>query len=93
MPQKKKVWVTTVDNPFDPFTQFDRWYRFDENSGYHTCSRLAILGRPSNDLTDEELEDCIDTAIAKLINWYDPYEVYTLAIEGQTQPFGLPDPY
>ncbi len=86
---KAQVWVTTVDNPFDPFTQWDQWYRFDERSGYHTCEHLAWLAQPSNNLSDAEYEDCIDFAIQTLISWYDPNEVYVLAIEGQTQAFGM----
>lgn len=89
MSKKKQVWITTVDNPFDPFTQWDQWYRYDENSGYHTCSRVALLARGSNQLSDAENDDCIDFAIQKLIEWYEPFEVYTLAIEGQTKPFGI----
>ena len=39
--------LTTIDNPFDPFTQFDDWLRFDEEKGYHTCQFLAKIARPS----------------------------------------------
>lgn len=89
MSQKKQVWVTTVDNPYDPFTQWNSWYRYDEKMGYHTCGRIARLANSSNDLTDAEIEDSIDSAIQRLIGWYEPYEVYTLAIEGQTKQLGL----
>ena len=27
------ILITTVDNPFDPFTDFDNWYRYDESKG------------------------------------------------------------
>lgn len=86
---KPQVWVTTVDNPFDPFTQWDQWYKYDERAGYHTCSILARLCRPSNDLTDVEEEDGIDAAIRTLLEWYAPYEVYRIAIEGKETKFGL----
>ena len=85
---KPQVWITTVDNPFDPFTQWDQWYRFDENSGYATCERIARIAQSSNDLSDAEEEDSIHFAIQTLLHWYEPNEVYQLAIEGQTQPFG-----
>lgn len=87
MPQKK-IWVTTVDNPYDPWTQWNKWYRFDEKAGYHTCARLASMAAASNELSDAEYEDCIDSAINRLLSWYDPYEVYRLAIEGEGIPFG-----
>lgn len=44
----REFWVTTEDNPFDPFTQFDDWDRFDQDKGYFTCNyiaRIANLGR------------------------------------------------
>lgn len=31
-----EVMLTTEDNPFDPFTQYDEWYAFDYEKGYHT---------------------------------------------------------
>ena len=27
---ERRVNITTVDNPFDPFTDFDSWFQFDE---------------------------------------------------------------
>ena len=37
------IWITTTDNPFDFFTQFDDWFQFDESKGYHTCSYVARI--------------------------------------------------
>ena len=87
--KKKQVWITTVDNPFDPFTQFDRWYRYDESQGYHTCGTLAMLANTASNLFDCELDEAIDFAISRLIEFYSPNQFYQLAIEGQTQKFGL----
>ena len=33
------VRITTVDNPYDPFEEWDEWYLFDKTKGYHTCER------------------------------------------------------
>lgn len=38
----KEIALTTVDNPFDPFTQFDEWNAWDQRSEYNS---LALLGR------------------------------------------------
>lgn len=62
------VYITTVDNPYDPSEQFEEWFAFDESHGYHTCS---LLDRVSNTsiigLGDEynllELERAIDEII------------------------------
>ena len=89
MPDFKEVWVTTVDNPFDPFTQWDAWYRYDEKCGYHTCGRLARLSRNSNELSETETDQAITQAILTLIDLYEPFGVYRLAVEGKTQSFGF----
>ena len=31
--KEEQLWITTNDNPFDFFTQFDDWYLFDESKG------------------------------------------------------------
>ena len=38
--------LTTVDNPYDPFTQTEAWYRFDEdNALYFQCPGLYQGGQ------------------------------------------------
>ena len=37
------VMLTTVDNPYSPFTQFDDWYSYDVLKGHNTCSLLARM--------------------------------------------------
>ena len=55
--------LTTVDNPFDPFTQFDEWRAYDEAAGYHTCSYLARIAQTSTDLSDTDQIEEINAAI------------------------------
>lgn len=61
------VMLTTVDNPYDPFTQFDEWYAYDTLQGYNTCSYLARICYPSDALSPAinqiEIERAIDEAI------------------------------
>lgn len=61
--------LTTIDNPFDPFTQFDDWFRFDEEHGYHTCQFLALVSRASTDMSDKEYELENDRAIDEIIRF------------------------
>ena len=41
------VALSTKDNPFNPITQFDDWYRFDMDKGYSSCSYLARITNSS----------------------------------------------
>jgi hypothetical protein len=64
--------LTTVDNPYSPFTQFDEWLQFDESSGYFTTQYLARLTLSSGDLSDADqsiaIEQAIDEAVYENIN-------------------------
>ncbi len=62
-----ETWITTDDNPFDFFTQFDDWYKFDESKGYHTCSYVARIAKVSNDLSDLDNEIEIARAIDEIL--------------------------
>lgn len=62
------VALTTNDNPFDPFKQFDEWYAFDELQGYGTCSYLDRIVKTSSELSQasqvQALQDAIDEIIS-----------------------------
>ena len=67
--------ITTFDNPFNPFVDFDNWFLFDIEKGYYTSSTLARLTRLSDDMTElEELEE-VERAIDRLIE-IDPLDIY-----------------
>jgi hypothetical protein len=59
--------LTTVDNPFDPFTQFDEWDSYDRTLGYNTTSFLARVVITSDALSEADqalaIEDAIDTIV------------------------------
>ena len=61
------VMLTTIDNPFNPFDQFDDWRRFDEDMGYHTCSYLARIANVSPDLSDQDQQIEIERAIDEIV--------------------------
>lgn len=44
--------LTTIDNPFNPATQFNDWYNYDESKGYHTCSYLARIALVSEEVSE-----------------------------------------
>jgi len=70
-----KCMLTTFDNPYDPFEQFDSWYMFDRDKGYNTCSYLARIARTSDQLSDKENELEIERAIDEIIK-YDFRNIY-----------------
>lgn len=81
----KQVWITTLDNPFDPFTQFDRWFNFDQQKGYRTCERVARLAHCNPDnLTQKENQELVNQAIVTLCETFGA-DVYRPVVEGQTQ--------
>lgn len=55
--------LTTVDNPFDPFTDFDEWFQWDASAGYYTCSLLARMVHSSSQLSEEDQVLAIEQAI------------------------------
>jgi len=71
--------LTTIDNPYDPFTQFEEWYAYDTSMGYNSCGYLARIAATSPDLTDYENEKEIDRAIDEIIelNIYGIYKRVT----------------
>lgn len=63
----EKYMITTSDNPFNPFTQWDDWYFYDLSQGYNTCERLARLSKPSLILPYEAIDSEIEYAMDQLI--------------------------
>ena len=59
--------LTTTDNPFSPFTQFDEWLAFDNEKGYDTCSYLARIVKTSDDLSEEDQQLAITRAIDEIV--------------------------
>lgn len=72
---ERRVNITTIDNPFDPFDDFTSWFMFDIEKGYYTSSKIARLTKLTDDMTElEELEE-VERAIDRLIE-IDPLDIY-----------------
>ena len=61
------VMITTVDNPFNPLTDWDDWYNYDESKGYYTSEYLARITKTSDDLGEKEQDQAIEDAIDEII--------------------------
>ena len=70
-----KCMLSTIDNPFDPFDDFDSWFRFDCDKNYNSCSYLDRIARTSDQLSDEENDAEIERAIDEIIK-YDFMNIY-----------------
>jgi len=60
--------LTTVDNPFDPFTRFDEWLAYDTKMGYNTPSLLARIVIISDELSEPDQALAIQQAIDEVIS-------------------------
>lgn len=63
------VALTTFDNPYNPFTQFQKWFLFDTEKGHNSCAYLARIARTSDEFTEEENEKEIERAIDEIIQY------------------------
>lgn len=68
MSNKKDFMLSTIDNPYNPFTQFDEWNSYDIEKGYNTCAYLARITKSSEELSDVEEELAIDDAINQIVS-------------------------
>lgn len=59
--------LTTIDNPYSPFTHWDEWYAFDEAAGYHTSGLLARITITSLELSETDQNLAISYAIDEII--------------------------
>ena len=63
---KTAVFLTTIDNPFNPNTQWDDWLRYDEDHGYYTTSYLARIAKTSDELSSADYLDAVEQAIDEI---------------------------
>lgn len=59
--------ITTTDNPFDPFEEFDKWLAFDNSKGYGTSSYLARVALSSDDLSPLDETLAINAAVEEIV--------------------------
>lgn len=62
-----KHMLTTVDNPFNPFTHYDEWYAYDINQGHNTSAFLARIVKTSYELSSADQDLAIELGIDEII--------------------------
>lgn len=75
MSESDETMLTTIDNPYNPFDEFDRWLQFDTSKGYNTCALLARVSTSSNELSDSDESKEIENAMDDII-MYDPSQKF-----------------
>lgn len=76
----KKAMLSTIDNPFNPFDNFDAWFMYDMDKGYNSCAYLARIGKFSDQLTDQENDEEQERAIDEIIK-YDIFGIYIKVVK------------
>lgn len=60
--------LSTTDNPYNPFTEFDQWFAYDEQVGHHTLSLLGRVCITSDELSELDQSRAIDHAIDEIVS-------------------------
>ena len=60
--------LSTVDNPYSPFDQFEEWYKFDMIHGYNSCGLLARISFTSDSLPENLNQLELDRAIREIVD-------------------------
>lgn len=59
--------LTTIDNPFDPFTEYDEWEAYDESAGYYSSALLARITLSSDELSEADQDIALELAIDEIV--------------------------
>ena len=62
----KTLWLTTVDNPWDPRDEFQNWLQFDIAHGYKTCEKIDDEAHTASDLSNADNGYYVQNAILKI---------------------------
>lgn len=84
---KRSVTITTIDNPYDPFDDFEHWFQFDTEKGYYTSSRVARLTKLRDDMSEVEEDLEVERAIDRLIE-IDPLKIYKKVVRERDEDKG-----
>lgn len=70
-----RCFLTTFDNPYSPYEQFEEWYQYDVDHGYNSSGLLMRLAETSSQFTDNENAYEIEKAIDRIVA-ADPQNIY-----------------
>ena len=70
--------LTTTDNPYDPFEDYDSWLMYDIEQGYNSCEYLGRVVNLTDDMSEKEIDEEITRAIDEIVRM-NPTGLYTIA--------------
>ena len=72
-----EVMLTTIDNEFNPFDNFNSWLLRDIELKHFTCERLARIVKPliSDEMSQPEIDVITEQAMDEIIK-YDPEDKF-----------------
>lgn len=73
--EKEEQMLSTLDNPYNPFTHFELWNQYDQARGYYTLAYLGRMVDYSNCITDEQRRKARELAIDTIVTT-DPSQIY-----------------
>lgn len=73
--------LSTIDNPYNPFEDFNLWLLYDNENSYNTCEYLARIAVIADDMTQKEMNEEIERAIDEII-FTNPRPIYKKVIKG-----------
>lgn len=74
--------LTTLDNPYNPFDQFNQWFMFDTEKGYNSCSYLARIAQTSDEMSEQEYNREVERAIDEIV-MINPLGIYKKVARSQ----------
>jgi len=71
---EEEVMLTTTDNPYNPFDNFEVWYAYDmmlarQQERPTVCSLIARIGRFSTQMTDVMEQKAYQMAIDEILEY------------------------
>lgn len=66
---QRSVFITTIDNPYDYFEDFDHWFLYDTEMGYNTCARIDRIASTSLEESSYDYTKEIERAVDQLCKW------------------------
>ena len=69
MEKYREAMLTTIDNPYNPFTEFDNWYMYDVEHGYNSCGSPMRIANITDAMSSYEAIVEINRAIDEIIKY------------------------